>query len=101
MRQKLRSIMFISIAAMGMAGSNVSAFAANGDSSSSVRGSLGASLGDLSLDDGGGIWAFFVNAIFALAFVIVALRMVRPAPRQSGSAHGTNASASQATQSFG
>jgi len=101
MRRKLGSIMFISFAAMGTVTGTVAASAANGDSSSSVRGSLGASLGDLSLDDGGGLWAFVLNAIFALAFIIVARRMVRPEPRQSGSARGTYASANQVTQTLG
>jgi hypothetical protein len=100
MRVKLRSIV-VSIATAGMIALSASGFAADGDSSSSVRGSLGASLGDLSFDDAGGIWAFVLNAVFALAFIIAARRMARPAARQSGSARSTYSSADHVTQSLG
>jgi hypothetical protein len=73
-----------SVAAAGVALVN-SAFAANPDSTSSIRGSLGASLTDLSLDNGFGVWAFAINAAFALIFVIVACALTRRMPSQSGS----------------
>jgi hypothetical protein len=99
MRVKLRSIV-VSVTAAGMVALSASGFAANGDSRSSVRGSLGASLADLSFDDGGGIWAFVLNAIFALAFILAARRMTRPAARQSGSARGTYSSTDHVTQTL-
>jgi TRAP-type C4-dicarboxylate transport system permease small subunit len=99
MRVKLRSIV-VSVATAAMLAFSASGFAANGDSSSSVRGSLGASLGDLSFDDGGGILAFALNAIFALVFILVARRMARPAARQSGSVRGTYSSGGHVTQTL-
>jgi hypothetical protein len=100
MRVKLRSIV-VGVATAGMVALSASGFAANGDPSSSVRGSLGASLGDLSFDDGGGIWAFVLNAIFALVFIIVARRIARPASRRSGSVRGTYSRADHVTQTLG
>jgi hypothetical protein len=101
MRQKLLSIMFISVATIGTAAFTASAIAANGDSSSTVRGSLGGSLSDLSLEDGAGIGAFILNASFALAFVIAARMMTRHAWGQSGAKRGPYSNVAHLTQGFG
>jgi hypothetical protein len=88
MRKKL-GLILASAAAAGLALLDValmdSAFAANTDSSASIRGSLGATLTDLSLDNGVGLCAFNLNATFALGFIIVAFVLTRRLPSQSGS----------------
>jgi hypothetical protein len=91
MRLKLRSVV-AGFATLGMVALSASGYAANNDPSSSMRGSLGAPLADLSLDNDFGLWAFVINAIFALACIIAAVVMARHAPRQSGSTRGTYSS---------
>jgi hypothetical protein len=49
------------------------ASAAEIDPASAVRGSLGASLGDLGLANGAGAFVFLLNAGFAMIFAAVAI----------------------------
>jgi hypothetical protein len=58
---------------LGTVALHTMAYAGNGDP--------GASLSDLSIDDGGGLLAFGLNAGFALVFIVVARLMARRAPR--------------------
>ncbi len=74
-----------SVAAAGVGLIDSASAASNTESISSIRGSLGGSLTDLSLDNGFGVWTFAINAAFALIFVIVALVLTRRVPSQSGS----------------
>jgi hypothetical protein len=77
-------VVLASIAATGVVLID-SASAASTEAISSIRGSLGASLMDLSLDDGFGVWTFAINAVCAVIFVIVARVLTRRLPGQSGS----------------
>jgi hypothetical protein len=62
------------------------------------NGDPGPSLSDLSLDDGGGLLAFGLNAGFALIFILVARRMTRRAPSQSASVRTTHSNMTHVTQ---
>jgi hypothetical protein len=93
MRVKLFTFLSVSVAtvvAAFLAASllSASALAASGDSNFGIRGSLGASLSELSLDTGGGTWAFLLNAAFAVAFLIGAHLMTRDSSQQSGPPRG-------------
>ena len=83
----MRTQYMVVLASVAAAGGALidSASAAGTESISSIRGSLGASLTDLSLDNGFGAWTFAINAAFALIFVIVARVLTRRVPGQSGS----------------
>ena len=89
------------MAALAAAALFASAFAANGDASFGVRGSLGASLGDLSLDTGGGAWAFVLNAGFALACFVAAHRMTRGDSQRPGSPRRCFTAVGRLSTSFG
>ncbi|MEA3173474.1 MAG: hypothetical protein QOF42_885 [Gammaproteobacteria bacterium] len=101
MRFQLRSIAPALVGTCGMLMLNVAALAGSGDSASTVRGSLGGSLSDLSLEDGAGIGAFILNASFALAFVVAARMMTRHAWGQSGAKRGPYSNVAHVTQGFG
>jgi hypothetical protein len=77
MRMQLHTLAPTLVAILGTFLLHSAAFAGSGDAGSDVRGSLGASLPDLSMDDGGGIWFFLLNAAFALAFLIAARMLAR------------------------
>jgi hypothetical protein len=75
---------------LGTVALHMTAHAGNGDP--------GASLSDLSIDDGGGLLAFGLNAGFALAFIVVARVMARRAPRPSGPTRTTYPTMTHVTQ---
>jgi hypothetical protein len=91
----------VGMAAVGASLLSASAAAANGDASVGIRGSLGVSLGDLSLDTGGGTWAFVINAGFAVAFCVAACSMARGKSGDSGPPRGKIFSAERLLPSFG
>jgi hypothetical protein len=73
MRIQLRSV---APTLLGTVALHTMAHAGNGDP--------GVSLSDLSIDDGGGVLAFGLNAGFALIFIVVAVLMARRAPKPAG-----------------
>jgi hypothetical protein len=78
---------------LGTVALHTMAYAGNGDP--------GASLSDLSIDDGGGLLAFGLNAGFALVFIVVARLMARRAPRPSGATRTTHSNVTHVTQGIG
>jgi hypothetical protein len=101
MRTKLSSMVSVGFAAFSLCAVAASAFAGGNDAASTVRGSLGASLTDLSLADGNGYLAFSVNAVFAVAFAMVALKLARQQPHTTGSIRRTYSSSRTVTENFG
>jgi hypothetical protein len=65
------------------------------------NGDPGASLGDLSIDDGGGLLAFGLNAGFALVFIVVARLLAHRAPRTSGATRPSQPNVTHVTQGVG
>jgi hypothetical protein len=67
---------------------HVPALAWSSDFGTNVRGSLGPSIDDLSLDASAGSWMFVVNALCALTFVMIARQITRDVshPRDPGAA---------------
>ncbi len=59
------------------------AAAADVDPASAIRGSLGASITDLSLDSSGGTLLFFLNAGCLLFFAAIALMVTRSKARRA------------------
>jgi uncharacterized membrane protein len=101
MRMQLRSLALTLVAILGTFALHSAAFAASGDAGSDVRGSLGASLADLSVDDGGGIWFFLLNAAFALAFLIAARMLARREPPRRTNPRSAYRKIEHVTQPFG
>lgn len=100
MRMQLRSIAPTMVAILGIFALHAPALAGGGDAGSDVRGSLGASLTDLSVDDGGGSWFFLLNAAFALAFIIAARLLSRQETRRQSSPRSAFRGVEHVTQPF-
>ncbi len=82
MRLNFNSIIPVAVAMTVFATFPVRASVQGMDPSSSVRGSLGATVFDLGLDSPLGAVSFFLNAGFALAFGVVALYLVARTHRE-------------------
>jgi hypothetical protein len=100
MRMQPRSVAAKMVAILGIFALHTAAFAGSGDAGSDVRGSLGASLADLSVDDGGGSWIFLLNAGFALAFLIAVRVLARQKTQRGPAARSAYRDIDQATQPF-
>ena len=90
MRIQLRAL---ALTLLGTVALHTMAHAGNGDP--------GASLSDLSIDDGGGLLAFGLNAGFALVFIVIARLMTRRAPRPTAAARTAHANVTHVTQGIG
>ena len=83
MRSQIHAIVPAAAAVLAALGVSASASAADVDPASAVRGSLGVSIGDLSLDTSLGAAVFFLNAGCVLLFVAIALTLKRAKPHSS------------------
>jgi hypothetical protein len=99
MRMQLRLLTPTMVGILGIFALHTAAFAGS-DTGSDVRGSLGASLTDLAVDDGGGTWFFLLNAAFALAFLIAARMLARRQVTRSRSPRSAYRDVDQMTQPF-
>ena len=100
MRMQPRSLVPTMVAILGTFALHTAALAGSGDTGSDVRGSLGASLTDLSIADGGGAWLFLLNAAFALAFLIAARLLARQKPLRGTASRGVYRGVEHVTQPF-
>jgi hypothetical protein len=83
MRRQINAIVPAAVAILAALALTATASAADIDPASAVRGSLGVSIEDLSLDARVGAAVFFLNAGCLLLFAAIALAFTRVKPQMS------------------